>query len=179
MMSSFRRQHARYRSEIGLIVGMIAVAAGVAGPRGGNARLAAQAAGPCTLLMTTEIQPLAPKASIGAGVPTGATSCRYSWGEGADRHKLDVVLSDPSRVFTAGGADAIKQGLRASVKAGSADAVVPDLGEAAVFKAESPVYVHATAYVKGRLVQVLLDGFEAREHKDQVIALLKSAASRL
>jgi hypothetical protein len=154
----------------------------MAEPQGGTAQIAAQTAGPCTLLMTSEIQTLALKASIAAGVPTvldgaGTAACRYSWGEGADRHRLDVVVNDPSRMYAAS-ADA-KQGLQASVRPGTADAVVPEIGEAAVFKAESPVYVHATAFVKGRLLQVLLDGFEAREQKDQVIALLKSAASRL
>ena len=61
----------------------------------------------------------------------------------------------------------------------TADAVIADVGEAAVFKADSAVSVHATAYVKNRMLQVHVDGFEAREKKDQVIALLKSAAARL
>jgi hypothetical protein len=33
--------------------------------------------------------------------------------------------------------------------------------------------------MKGRILQVHLDGIDAREKKDQVIELLKSAASRL
>ena len=41
------------------------------------------------------------------------------------------------------------------------------------------VYAVATALVKGRILQVQLDGLGAVEKKDQVIGLLKSAASRL
>jgi hypothetical protein len=48
-----------------------------------------------------------------------------------------------------------------------------------VFKPDSPVYASATAFVKGRIVGVHLDGIDAREKKDQLIGLLKSAASRL
>jgi len=156
----------------------------MSGPASVDGTVTAQASGPCALLTTDEIQPLALKASVGAGVPSsienlGYSTCRYAWGEGTGRFKLDVTVSDASRVFAGTGPDQIKQRLQASVMAGTADAVVADIGEAAVFKADSPLYVHATAYAKGRILQVHLDGFDAREKKDQVIALLKSAASRL
>ena len=73
----------------------------------------------------------------------------------------------------------IKQRLLESVKPETADAVISDVGEAAAFKSESAYYATATAFVKGRLVLVSVDGVDAREKKDQAIALLKSAASRL
>jgi hypothetical protein len=38
--------------------------------------------------------------------------------------------------------------------------------------------VQASTYQKGRVLQVRLDGFGARDRKDQLIALLKSAAAR-
>jgi hypothetical protein len=56
--------------------------------------------------------------------------------------------------------------------------LIPEVGEAAIFKADSQVYVCATAYLKSRMLQVRLDGSDARDKKDQVIALLKTAASR-
>jgi hypothetical protein len=59
------------------------------------------------------------------------------------------------------------------------DAAIPDVGEAAVFKAYSSVYATATTYLKDRILQVNLEGVDAREKKEQLIALLKSAASRL
>jgi len=162
---------------------MAAVAVGMAAPQGGGGTLAAQAAAPCGLLMTAEIQPLAPKVTLPPGVATslagGVHACRYTWGEGARRVKLDVIVNDSAGMFAGAGADAIKQGLQSSVVAGTEDAVVADVGDAAVFKADSAVYVHATAYVKGRILQVLFDGFEAREEKGQIIALLKTAASRI
>ena len=48
-----------------------------------------------------------------------------------------------------------------------------------MFKVDSAFYLHGTALVKGRVLEVRLDGFDAREKKDGVISLLKSAASRL
>ena len=48
-----------------------------------------------------------------------------------------------------------------------------------MFRADSPYYTTATAFVKGRILEVQFDGLVALEQKDQAIALLKSAASRL
>ena len=61
----------------------------------------------------------------------------------------------------------------------TADAVIPEVGEAAVFRPDSPAYAGATAFIKGRILQVHLDGVYARDKKDQVIELLKLAAGRL
>ncbi len=72
----------------------------------------------------------------------------------------------------------VKPALQALIAAGTADAVIPDVGDAAIFKADSPAYVWASAYLKGRILQVHLDGMDAREKKDQAISLLKAAASR-
>jgi len=70
------------------------------------------------------------------------------------------------------------QRLLESVRAATGDAVVSEIGEAAVFKPDSFAYATATAFVKGRVVQVHVDGFYASEKKDQIIGLLKAAASR-
>ena len=48
-----------------------------------------------------------------------------------------------------------------------------------MFKFDSPYYATATAFLKGRILEVHLDGLDARDEQDQAIALLKSAASRL
>jgi len=179
-----RRPHAGSRLGSTFILGLAMLAAGVSVPGNDNGTVAAQASGPCALLTTDEIEPLASKESVAAGVPSsfeavGYGSCRYTWGTGVGRHNVDVTVSEASRAIVGMGPDQIKQELQASVTAGTADAVIPDVGEAAVFKADSPAYVHATAYLKGRILQVHLDGFDAREKKDGVIALLKSAAARL
>ncbi len=160
------------------------VGTGVSSPGGSDGTVSAQAMNPCVLLTVAEIQPLAPKASIDAGVSSslqafGSATCRYTWGVGVDRFTLDVIVNEASRIFPGMSPDQIKQRLQESVKAGTADAVVSDVGEAAVFKSDSPLYASATASLKGRILEVHLDGFVAREKKDQVIALLKSAVSRL
>jgi hypothetical protein len=59
------------------------------------------------------------------------------------------------------------------------DEVISDVGDTAVFKAYSPLYVSASALVKGRILHLNLDGLDARDKKGQLISLLKSAASRL
>ena len=93
-------------------------------------------------------------------------------------YTLDVTVGDASRMFSGTPPEVVKPALQTLVAAGTADAVIPDVGDAAIFKADSPVYVCASAYLKGRILQVRLDGADAREKKDQVIALLKTAASR-
>ena len=64
-------------------------------------------------------------------------------------------------------------------KAGTDAAVLSEIGEAAVIKPDSTFYVTATAFMKGRILQVRLDGLTASAKRDQVIGLLKAAASRL
>jgi hypothetical protein len=165
-----------------LFVAVAIVAAGAASQRSQSV-LAAQAASPCALVMVEEIEPLA-NTIVGEGVPgslaaAGTSSCRFAWGTGAWRHTLDVIVRDASRVFPGAGPDSIKQGLAASAKPETTDSVIADVGEAAVFKSESPVFAYATAYLKGRILQVRLDGADALEGKAHVVAILKSAAARL
>ena len=158
------------------------VAAGLSGPGGVDATVSAQAPDACALLTTGDVQSFA--ASAGEGVPSAIASmnystCQYAWGAGTDRFKLGVIVQDASRMFPGMAPDQIKQLLLKSVKPETTDAVVTDIGEAAVFKSDSAYYATATAFLKGRILVVTLDGLDAREKKDQAIALLKSAASRL
>ena len=168
---------------LGLV--LVGAGAGVFGLAGGGGTVSAQAAlNPCALLTTSEIQPLELTASDGDGVATaldayGSTSCRYAWGVGVKRLKLNVIVNDASKMFPGMGAAQIKQRLQESVKAASADAAISDLGDAAVFTADSPYLATATAAIKGHILSVQVDGFIARDSKDHVIALLKAAASRL
>ena len=138
----------------------------------------------CALLTVDEIEPLAGNASVAEGVSnsipaSGYVACRYMWGVGTGRFKLDVTVNEASRMFPAMSPDQIKQRLLESVRAGTADAVISEIGEAAVFKPDSPVYASAFALVKGRILGCTSTERFAREKKDQVIGLLKSAASRL
>lgn len=177
-----RRPHGGYRFAAAFVLTLSMIAAGVSGPAGSS--VSAQAPNPCSLLSTEEIQPLAPaEVSIPAGVSSslqamGSATCRYMWGAGTERTRLEVIVSDASRMFPGTSPDQIKSRLQ-SVRAGTPDAVVSELGEAAVFKSDSPYYANATAFLKGRILEVHLDGRTARESKDQVIGLLKSAASKL
>jgi hypothetical protein len=151
----------------------------------GSAHLqAAQPLNPCSLLTADEIQPLAPNTNVPTGVPRSAPSfdystCRHTWGAGTGRFRLDVAVSDPSRMFPDVPPDQMKQRLLAAVRPGADDAAVAEIGDAAVFTLDSSGYASATALVKGRILQVHLDGFSAHEKKNQIIAVLKTAASRL
>jgi hypothetical protein len=140
---------------------------------------------PCGLLTIDEVQGLgSPKEHASNGVAEAMPAqelftCRYTWGTGTERYTLAVSVNSASRTFVGMSGDAIKQNLASLVKPDTTDATIPDVGEAAVFKADSPVYAGASAYLKGRLLQLHLDGLDARDKKDQLISLLKSAASRL
>lgn len=145
---------------------------------------------PCALLKPAEVQALAPKAEIGKGVSStvspelGSYACQYEWGTGGNaasgRFQLQVIISDVSKAFPGMEPTLIKQGLLGGAKPGQANtAVIPGVGEAAIFKSSDPIRAETTAYVKGSLLQVILEGSDARAKKDQVIALLKAAASRL
>jgi hypothetical protein len=175
-----RRPHAGYGFASAFVLGLAMVATGVSRPGG----VSAQTLNPCALLTTDDIQPLAGNTSVGDGVSSSLQSfsyvnCRYTWGVGTGRFKLDVIVYDASGRFPGMSPDQIKQRLLESVKPGTAEAVISDIGEAAVFKSDSPYYATATAFLKGRILEVHLDGVIAREEKDQAISLLKSAASRL
>ena len=166
------------------VLALAMVAIGIDEPGSGSSTAVAQTAAPCTLLKVEDVQPLASKETVAEGVSTSlaaaaSSTCKYAWGSGVRRYKLDVTVSEASRTYSGATPDLIKQGLQASVKAGTADAVVPDAGETAIFKADSPAYVHSTAYAKGRILRVDLDGVDALDKKAQVIELLKLALSRL
>ena len=165
-----------------VVVGLAAAAIVSAGSHG-RSIVAAQSAPPCTLLTTEDIQPLAYHETVAAGVamsyaPTGFSACRYAWGAGLNHYTLQVNIGEPSRMFAGIAPDQVKQALQSTVVEATADTIVSDVGDAAIFKAESPVYVQASALIKGRVLQISLDGLDAREKKGAVIALLKQAASK-
>jgi hypothetical protein len=167
---------------LGLVTGLMIVSAVLSGSATGQSTGTTQASGPCALLTIDDIQPLAPNTKIADGLAmsfdVGYTTCRYSWGTGPNHYTLDVSAGEASRMFSGVQPDLVKPALQAMVAVGTADAVITDVGEAAIFKADSQVYVYATAYLKSRILQVRLDGSDARDKKDQVIGLLKTAATR-
>ena len=119
----------------------------------GRATLSAQAVNPCALLTIDEIKSLADKSSVADGVPQSLpdarhVGCAYMWGTGTRRVKLDVVVTDPALMFPGVSPEQVKQRILESVKPGTHDAVIPDIGDAAVFKPDSIVYASATAIVK-------------------------------
>ena len=167
-----------------LMVALVVAGTGISSPASGDSTASAQALNPCALLKTDDVQSLAAKETVAEGVssslePFGSVTCRYAWGVGANHFKVDITINDASRMFPGMSPEQIKQRLLGSVRPGSSDAVVSDVGEAAVFRADSALYAGATAISKGHIIEVHADGFVAREMKDQVIALLKSAVSRL
>ena len=177
---SLRRPQAGFDLAFALALGAAIAISGTLLQRGGT--VAAQVPNACGLLTTDEIHTLAPKEHVSDGLASATgdfISCRYTWGAGSQRFTLAVSVNSGSHMYIGMAADSIKQGLTSSVVPGTIDATIPDLGEAAVFKAYSPMYVSANAYLKGRVLQINLDGFDALEKKEQLISLLKSAAARL
>jgi len=179
-----RRRQTGRRFAWALVLALAFVVAGASGPGPARGTVSAQALNPCALLKVDEIEQLTPKTSVNEGVASslpafGSASCQYAWGVGTSRFKLDVTVNDAARLFPGMSPDQIKQRLLESVKTGTDGVVVSEVGEAAVFKPASPVYATATALVKGRILQLNVDGVFAGEMKDQVAGLLKTAASRL
>jgi len=147
---------------------------------------------PCALLKAAEIQTLEPNAKIGAGIlhpnPFGA-GCTYEWGPRTKEwgvSTLSITVLDASKAWPGRSSDVIKQGVLLKVKRGGPNAsVIPGVGDAAVFTLNEryPVNRDATAeaYVnaKGVHLSVDLHGGDLVAKKDQLIALLKTAAGRL
>ena len=170
------------------------------GFRSWSGAVSAQAPDACALLMTSEIEDISggdeprlwqkpfatqpTKTTVGNGVSSsndavGFTTCQYAWGAGTFHFKLGVAVSDASRAYPGASPDLIKQQLQTTVKAGTADEGITGVGDAAVFTSDSYYLATTTALVKGRLLRIQLDGLDARDKKDGMIRLLKSAASRL
>lgn len=143
----------------------------------------AQAPDMCALLKPDEIQLLAVNAQVGSGVPSaipsvGRVACRYQWGAGTGRYTLDIIVNDASRMYSNIAPDAIKSSLARSGLDGTVTELIQDTGEAAALTSDSPMLATATAYTKGRVLQLNLEGYDARAKKDQLIALLKAGTSR-
>jgi len=172
------------RVAFSIILALALVPTGLVTPRTERLVAAQTTSNACGLLTIDEIQPLAPvNEKIGDGVggasqPGGRMTCRYEWGTGTGHYILNVIVADASVMFAGKSPDVIKQGLAAPA-AGTVSEAIPGVGEAAAFKSDSPFLATTSAFMKGRILQLNLDGYDARDKKDQVIALLKTASARL
>jgi len=92
-----RCPRAGYGFASAFVLALVVVATGVSGTGGVDSTISAQALNPCALLTTDEIQPLAANASVGDGISSSLQSfsyvtCRYTWGVGTGRFKLESRL---------------------------------------------------------------------------------------
>jgi hypothetical protein len=167
-----------------LVVGFSLVCLGVSGPV-----VKAQKSGDgCALLQAAEIQALAGTAKVGAGKATtdalGSRTCQYEWGAGGNvqtgRSFLNVSATPTSKAFPGMDASLVGRGLLARAKASTPNtAVIPAVGDAAIYESDDPIRAKATALARGNMLIVSFESSDARAKKDQVIALLKAAAGRL
>jgi len=179
-----RRPRSGYRFASALVLGLALVVTGASSPVRLDGTLSAQALNPCALLTADDVESHVAESDVPAGVSNsfpdiGYATCRYAWGVGTGSFSVVVAVTEASRMFPGMSPDQIKQQLAASVRPGTDDALISGIGEAAVFRPESAFYSTATSFVKGRVLQVHLDGVFAGEKKDQATELLKSAVSRL
>ena len=168
---------------------LLALALAISGalPSAPRAVAAQQEPNTCTLLTHDDVQTLVPQQPhvivsdgvAGANQALNFYTCRYTWGEGTGRYTLALNINPAARMFPGQNVDAIKLGILGSVRAETQDATISDVGDAAVFKAYSTAYASATAYVKDRILQVSLDGFDAVDKRDALVSLLKKAAAQL
>jgi len=185
MMNMSRHPHraqAGYGLASAFVLGLAMTVTGIGIPGGVGGTLSAQAQNPCALLTKDDVEGIANASvdGVASSFPSfNSETCRYTWGAGIDRFVLGVAVHDVSRGFAGLSPEQIKQRLVGSVKPGTDEEVIADVGEAAVFRTDSPYYATATALLKGHILEVQLDGLVARDMKDEAIKLLKSAASRL
>jgi hypothetical protein len=148
---------------------------------------------PCALLKPAEIQSaLAPKATIGPGVPATdmaplGVSCTYTWGPRTSEwgeSSVTVTVLDLSKAFPGVSGDQLKDGMMAETMAKDATITasqVGGVGDAGVFKFEARSF-NATGeglfVSKGVELLVKFHGGDVGA-KDKVVALLKQAGSRL
>ena len=148
---------------------------------------------PCALLKPAEIQAaLAPKATIGPGVPATdmapvGVSCSFTWGPRTPQwgqSSVTVTVLDLSQAYPGVSDDQLKEGVRAEAMAKDATITasqIAGVGDAGVFKFE-PRTFNATGEAlfaaKGVYLSVQFHGGDPSA-KDKVITLLKQAGSRL
>jgi hypothetical protein len=141
----------------------------------------------CALLRASEIGALAGSATVGPGEPStdalGSRTCQYEWGTGGNvqsgRSYLNVSAVPISKAFPGMDPSLVRKGLLAGAKGQPNAAVIPAVGDAAVYESNDPIRVKTTALAKGTMLVVQLEASDARAKKDQVIALLKAAVKRL
>jgi hypothetical protein len=143
----------------------------------------------CSLLTAAEIQTLAGGATAGTGTAgpddaLGSRTCQYRWGTGnnvqSGRSYLNVSSTEISKAFPGTKPSIVAQGLLARGQAGKPDtAVIPGIGDAALYESNDPIRVVTTTLAKGYMLIVSLESKDARAQKDQIIGLLKAAAGRL
>jgi hypothetical protein len=134
-------------------------------------------------------QAFAGGAKIGAAVattfPAGmGASCQYTWGSGvsaaAGLWTLIVTVGESAKQYPGMELATLQDAFAMQTRPDPANAsLITGAGEAAVCTSATPREVNMTAYVKGLILQVHLEGPTARMKKDQAIALLKTAAARL
>ena len=148
---------------------------------------------PCGLLKPAEIQAaLAPKATIGPGVPATdmapvGVSCSYTWGPRTPewgQSSVTVTVLDLSQAYPGVSSDQLKEGVMAEARARDATITasqISGVGDAGVFKFESRSFNatgEALFTAKGVHLSVQFHGGDAGA-KEKVVALLRQAGSRL
>ena len=137
---------------------------------------------PCALLKPAEVQALAPSAKVGDGVagtlqPLGTATCTYKLT--GTKLKLDIEVTEAAKAWPGTNYKTVVQGMQMMPKSDKKYSTVPGVGDAANFEARSGYAISATALVKGLTLTVNLDGAGAPAQKEQLILLLRAAASRL
>jgi hypothetical protein len=142
----------------------------------------------CALLQLAEVQTLA-GVPVGAGKAEkddtlGSRGCSYEWGAGGNvqsgKSFLTISATSMAKVMPGVDPKTAQQGLLANSKPGSSNtAVIPGVGDAAVYDSNAEIRVTTTAFAKGMMITVSLETKNARAKKDQVITLLKAAVGRL
>ena len=141
----------------------------------------------CALVAGADVKARYPDADAGKAStsdpasPVKSVICTYEWPDKgsiiASVSTLEISVSLPSRGTTPA---MMRSGWQANVKdAGANGQELQGIGDFAVFTSVIGGNANARALVKGFAVEVELSGVNARQQKDNLIALLKLAVSKL
>ncbi|MGH7560531.1 MAG: hypothetical protein ACRENB_05880 [Gemmatimonadales bacterium] len=96
------------------------------------------------------------------------------------RSYLSVTARPIAKAFPGMDPSLVRKGFLGIASPGKPNtAVIPGVGDAAVYESSDPIRVKTSALAKGQMLIVSFQSSDARAKKDQVIALLKAAVGRL
>lgn len=141
---------------------------------------------PCDLIKVADLPAVAGKAKIQSFAPgkpdaVGVVSCDYQWGPGnntaSGRYTLDIAVADSARLWPGLGPAQLRM-MVGPAKAGTSGDIA-GVGDASLWQVMSDAELKTITLVKSKSLIITLEGRDAPQRKDGLIALTTLAVSKL